>query len=159
MKLTQEQVKDFLPHREPFLFVDTVESIELPEGVTKPKSSKELVGTIVKSKFKVTDKLEILKGHFPGNPILPGVVQIEMMAQTASFGIFYLLEDPFNCDLEVALLSCSNAKFRKPVKPGMDLEIHAQMTQARGLTFSYQCKILSGDELISETEILAWAKH
>jgi len=159
MKLNLEQIKTFLPHRDPFLFIDRVDSIQFPPGIDlKNIESKSLVGTQIKAAFLVKKEMEIFKGHFPGNPILPGVIQIEMMAQASSFAIIPLLKDPFSNTLEVALLAADGAKFRKPVVPGMELEIQSVVARARGSIYSYECKIFHQNELCSETSIMASAK-
>jgi 3-hydroxyacyl-[acyl-carrier-protein] dehydratase len=78
MLFNKQEVLDFLPHRKPFLFVDTVESVTVDPKVLESEKveSKDLVGSKVVAHFHVGEDLEILKGHFPGNPILPGVIQV-----------------------------------------------------------------------------------
>jgi 3-hydroxyacyl-[acyl-carrier-protein] dehydratase len=158
MLMNKEQVLNFMPHRPPFLFIDTVTKVDIPEeaqgkeGVT----SKDLVGSHVIANFSVREDLEILKGHFPGNPILPGVVQVEMMAQASAFvslGLNGLDSDEYK--VETLLLGVESSKFRKPVLPGMDLEIHAIMDKSRGPIAHYKCEIFSEGVKISEAKILA----
>lgn len=155
--LTKENVMRFLPHRDPFLFIDTVESVELP--CDPPKDLKDLLGTKVLATFEVKEDLEILRGHFPGNPILPGVVQIEMMAQASSFSIFKLFDDPYSGTLEVALVSANNSKFRKPIVPGMKLLIGSEVTRIRGAMLCNDCFIKHEDQVIAETSIMASARY
>lgn len=158
MLVEKNRVKEFLPHRAPFLFVDSVESVTLPENVKKEdlESPRDLIGTIVKAHFKVTNDLEILKGHFPGNPILPGVVQVEMMAQASAFVSIPLVSlDLSTKDVETLLLSVEGAKFRRPIVPEMDLVIYATLIKCRGQIASYECSIESGGEKISEAIVLA----
>lgn len=155
MKLNRQQVLNFIPHRNPFLFVDEVESIQLPVGVANPTDIKQLVGGEVVARFHVSPDMEILKGHFPGNPILPGVVQTEMMAQTSIFITHPLFTHPDKVKLEVALLGVDRAKYRKPVRPGMDLRIFSRFTKHRGPMMSFECHIESQGEKISECSILA----
>ena len=87
MLMDKKQVVEFLPHRDPFLFIDSVSEVDTSgcESQTEFKEAKDLVGAKVTAQFEIKDELEILKGHFPGNPILPGVVQVEMMAQASAF--------------------------------------------------------------------------
>ncbi len=158
MLMSKSQVLDFMPHRPPFLFIDTVERVSIPPSIKENETitSKDLVGTVVVARFEVTDKLEILKGHFPGNPILPGVVQIEMMAQASAFvslGLNGLKSDEYK--VETLLLGVESAKFRKPILPGMNLEIHAKMDKSRGTIAHYHCEIFSEKTKISEAKILA----
>ncbi|MBT3983787.1 MAG: beta-hydroxyacyl-ACP dehydratase [Bacteriovoracaceae bacterium] len=154
MKLNFEQVKAYIPHREPFLFVDSIESLEY-EGEGPFSCLKDLIGGVVEANFSVKEDLEILRGHFPGNPVLPGVVQVEMMAQASIFITFELFEDPYNVDLEVALLGVKDSKFRKPVVPGMELKIKSKMIKARGQIMSFEAEISSGDEIVSQASFLA----
>jgi 3-hydroxyacyl-[acyl-carrier-protein] dehydratase len=88
MLFDQEAVKEFLPHRDPFLFVDQVNDIKLKEGVGEENLTvKEVQGASVLATFFTREDHPIFAGHFPGNPILPGVVQVEMMAQASSFAL------------------------------------------------------------------------
>ena len=158
MLVNLEGVKKFLPHRAPFLFVDSIESIQLGEGMTEDKvsSAKDLVGTSVTGHFKVRNELEILRGHFPGNPILPGVVQVEMMAQVAAFVSVPLTSlDLSSKNVSTLLLSVENAKFRKPIVPEMDLVVRARMSKCRGTIGSYECSIEHKGEILSEATVLA----
>lgn len=158
MLMNKEQVLDFMPHRPPFLFIDTVTRVDIPDGVSEIENvtSKDLVGSHVIANFSVTEELEILKGHFPGNPILPGVVQVEMMAQASAFvslGLNGIDDDTYR--VETLLLGVESSKFRKPVVPGMDLEIHAKMDKSRGTIAHYTCEIFCEGKKISEAKILA----
>ena len=158
MIMNKKQVLGFLPHRPPFLFIDSVSELIIPDELrgTLIKNSKDLVGSSVKAHFYVDENLEILKGHFPGNPILPGVIQIEMMAQASAFvslGLNGLDKD--KVEVDTLLLGVESSKFRKPVKPGMKLEIHAAMDRCRGLMAYYNCSVFCEGEKISEARFLA----
>lgn len=159
MLLDKNQIKAFIPHRDPFLFVDSIESITYPNNLVidpnKRPTSKEVIGGKIIGWFEIKPEMVILAGHFPGNPILPGVVQIEIMAQVSCFGIYYLFADPTIANLEVALLGVSDTKFRKPVKPGMNLRIETEITKARGSIWSYDGKIYHEDQLMSEASFFA----
>ena len=153
MLIDKEQVKAFLPHREPFLFIDTVESIS---GPSFAKDTKELEGVEVKTNYYIGGNHPVFEGHFPGNPILPGVIQVEMMAQTAGFTIAKLYPMPFkDINLKMALLKVENAKFRKPITPDMDLEIVSTCRKFRKQMSTYDCKIYHKGTLMSEASILA----
>ncbi len=162
MLLDKKQVMNFLPHRDPFLFIDSVKEIILPDalkGKKGPFTSAEIVGTKSICSFKVDDSVKVLEGHFPGYPILPGVVQVEMMAQAASFMAIHCLEKPITeAKLDVQLLGVNSARFRKPVIPPMELEIHAVLKQVRGPIQMYDCEIFSNGELISQTSVMASLK-
>ncbi|MBF0362296.1 MAG: beta-hydroxyacyl-ACP dehydratase [Oligoflexia bacterium] len=159
MELTKEQVLKYLPHRDPFLFIDSVESIvdaknrSLKDGCLE--DAKDMLGIVVTSNYFIRDDLEIFKGHFPGNPILPGVVQIEMMAQCSCFGLRKYLKNPDDVKLEVALLKVDDAKFRRPIRPGVQLKIVSECTKVRGNSVRYHGQIFCNGEMMSEVDILA----
>jgi 3-hydroxyacyl-[acyl-carrier-protein] dehydratase len=158
--IDKKHVMKFLPHREPFLFVDGVESVTLAENVdaSVKLQTKDLVGTTVVAHFHARADHPIFVGHFPGKPILPGVVQVEMMAQASSFVLTKIYAEPYDVDMDVALLGVEATKFRKPVLPGMDLVISAICTKVRGSFMSYDCKIHQAGELMSESSVLAVVK-
>lgn len=162
MLYNKEQVLAFMPHRDPFLFIDSVKSIEVKDSELIDGeviiSMRNLEGAKVIANFFTRPDLEIFRGHFPGNPILPGVVQVEMMAQAACFVVTKLYSDPFNNDMEVALMGINSAKFRKPITPNMNLEIHAVCTKTRGPVMSFDCQIYCDGNIMSESSVLASVK-
>lgn len=162
MIMDKKQVMDFLPHRDPFLFIDSVKSITLPEsliGLKGPFTPQQMIGGKSVCSFKVDQSVKVLEGHFPDYPILPGVVQIEMMAQAASFLVIHCLERPIEeAKLDVQLLGVDSARFRKPVIPPMELEIHATLNKVRGPIQMYDCEIYSAGELIAQTNVMASLK-
>ncbi|MCT4643121.1 MAG: hypothetical protein N4A33_12595 [Bacteriovoracaceae bacterium] len=154
MLFNKEKVLEFLPHRSPFLFIDSIESIT--SEVENPSNVRELIGTQVIAHYKVKKDHVIFDGHFPGNPILPGVVQIEMMAQASAFASIPVLEKGVeNYDVETLLLGSDNSKYRKPIIPGMDLKIISTVVKCRGNIASYNCEVFHEDEKTSESQVLA----
>ena len=162
MLFDNEDVKKFIPHRDPFLFIDTVQEIKL-EGWEFGKATvdaKNAIGGIVSAKYYVDPELDILRGHFPGKPVLPGVIQLEMMAQASSFVMAFFIEDPFSeSTLDVALTSVSDSKFRKPVLPGMKLDITAKITRYRKPIILTDCAIHCDNQLMSEAKVVASVKY
>lgn len=160
--MTKSQVMDYLPHRDPFLFIDSVKEILLPESLKEKKgpfTTHDMIGAQSICNFRVDNSVKVLEGHFPGDPILPGVVQVEMMAQAASFLCLHTLDRPIEeCKLEVALLGIDSARFRKPVIPPMDLEVKAKLTKVRGPIQMYECEIYANGELMSQTSVMASLK-
>ena len=105
MKLDIEEIKKLIPHRHPFLFLDRCEVIE---------PGKEGIGF-----KKFLSEEYFFKGHFPNNPIVPGVILIEALAQTAGTVVSISLSDQVK--RTVLFLSVTNAKFRKPVVPNDEI--------------------------------------
>ena len=159
MLYDKEAVLDFLPHRPPFLFVDTIEEVHVAPndvGSIEKIDSKSFVGSYAIGDFEVKEDLEILKGHFPGNPILPGVVQVEMGGQVCPFIFRKAFEGQLdNFDLDVVLLGVDKTRFRKPIAPGMNLHFKGELTKARGPYMTFNCEIESGGENVSSAELFA----
>lgn len=108
------RILDIMPHRYPFVLIDRV--LEL-------KSEDELVAL-----KNVTFNEPFFQGHFPGNPVMPGVLQVEAMAQAAGL----LLLQKVDTQNKIAyFMSCDKVKFRKAVTPGDQLEIHVKMTKVK----------------------------
>lgn len=159
MLMNKEQVKLFLPHREPFLFIDSVVEAHAAEAVTGEITDlKQLLGSKVHAVYETKEDHPIFAGHFPGHPILPGVVQVEMMAQASSFIITLLKSFSSETKLDTALVSVSNAKFRKPIYPNMKLDIKTECTKARGFMMADVCEIYHNGELMSQAEVMATVK-
>lgn len=159
MLMNTQQVMAFLPHRDPFLFIDSVTSVELPAhalDLPKPLKPSDMVGGKTLCRFTVRPETKVLEGHFPGYPILPGVVQVEMMAQASAFLMIHAISGPMEeSKLDVALLGVEKAKFRRPVLPGMVLDITTILTKVRGPMTTYDAQLHCNGELMSECSFLA----
>ena len=122
--LNLQQIMELLPHRDPFLFIE--EMRDVVPGVS---------GVGIK---RLTMKDDFFRGHFPGNPVMPGVLQIECMAQAA--GLISLVGFPeserFGCG--VLFMTVTDVKFRKPVLPGDTLELHITKEQEVRNVFKYR---------------------
>lgn len=111
MALDIIQIQRMLPHRYPFLFIDRVLSWE--------------VGKSIHARRLVSGSDPILQGHFPGHPIVPGVVQVETMAQAAA--LLAQLSNAFDPARQLCLfMGIKEAKFRAPVVPGDVLDVHVE---------------------------------
>ena len=134
-QLNAEQVMQILPHRYPFLLLDGVSKIE---------------GNKVTAFKNVTINEPYFQGHFPGHPIMPGVLQLESIAQTA--GIL-MLRRAENLGQIAYFIAADDVKWRKPVFPGDVLIIEVEMTKIRGKLGKAKgiCKV--DDEIVSEAEI------
>lgn len=136
---TITEIMKVLPHRFPFLLIDKVEVIE--DGIK---------GIGYKN---VTIDEPFFQGHFPSNPIMPGVLQIEAMAQTA--GIIICAQKGDLSPKQVLFMSVDKAKFRKPVIPGDKLEIHAEkIKQHKNIVLCTVQSFVDGN-LVSQAELTA----
>jgi len=162
MLLNKEKVLEVLPHRDPFLFIDSVESVKIPGVVERPGEKyfelKDLVGAEVVAHYRTKKEHVIFQGHFPDYPIFPGVTQVETMAQASSFFILLGIKDMSKMKMDVALTSIENAKFRKPVLPEMDLRIETKLEKVRGPMIYTVCKLYHQDVLMSEATVMASIK-
>lgn len=114
MKMDQEAIKQVIPHRDPMLLVTTVEELTPGESIT--------------ATFYVDPAREIFKGHFPGEPVLPGVYSVECMAQTADI---LLLSTERYAGKTPLFLGINNVRFLRKILPGDTIEIRAGLTSER----------------------------
>jgi UDP-3-O-[3-hydroxymyristoyl] N-acetylglucosamine deacetylase/3-hydroxyacyl-[acyl-carrier-protein] dehydratase len=137
-ELDADQIMQILPHRFPFLMVDRILRFEEDTKVTGIKS--------------VSIGEPYFQGHFPGHPVMPGVLQVEAMAQVASVLLFKLSETSHRIGY---FMSADAVKFRKPVFPGDTLFIHAELTKTRGNRLAKaKCHCLVNDAVVSEAELM-----
>jgi UDP-3-O-[3-hydroxymyristoyl] N-acetylglucosamine deacetylase/3-hydroxyacyl-[acyl-carrier-protein] dehydratase len=133
-----DEVMQILPHRFPFLMVDRIISFE---------SETKCIG--VKT---VTINEPFFQGHFPGHPVMPGVMQVEAMAQVASILLFKLAKTTSRIGY---FMSADGVKFRKPVFPGDTIFIHAELTKSRGERLAKaKCHCVVNDAVVSEGELM-----
>src|SRR6184192_3896560 len=132
------EVMNILPHRYPFLMVDRVIGFEGENKITAIKS--------------ITINEPFFQGHFPGHPVMPGVMQVEAMAQVASILLFKLTKTSSRVGY---FMSADQVKFRKPVFPGDTIFIHAELTRARGNRMAKtKCYCVVNDAIVSEAELM-----
>ncbi len=131
------EVMRILPHRYPFLLVDRVISFEGEDKCTGVKS--------------VTINEPYFQGHFPGHPVMPGVLQVEAMAQVASI---LLLRREENAGKIGYFMSADAVKFRRPVFPGDTLFIHVEMLKSRRNIGKALCRCEVNNAVVSEGELM-----
>ena len=134
------QIKEYLPHRYPLLLVDRVLDWEEGKRITAIKN--------------VTINEEFFNGHFPHKPVMPGVLMIEALAQTAALLAFLTLGQKPDANAVVYFVGIDGARFKRPVEPGdqltMDVEI---LRQSRGI-WKFQAKASVGEQLAVEAELM-----
>jgi 3-hydroxyacyl-[acyl-carrier-protein] dehydratase len=133
------QVLKMLPHRYPFLMIDRVIEIDGDNSAIGIKN--------------VTFNEPHFQGHFPGQPVMPGVLIIEAMAQTAGAICISSIAD--QGPSLVYMLTIDNAKFRKPVVPGDRVEIHVRKVKKRGSIWRFACEAIVDGGKVAEAEIQA----
>lgn len=134
------RIMEMIPHRYPFLLVDKVEDILVGESAIGIKN--------------VTINEPFFPGHFPTKPVMPGVLIVEAMAQTAAV----LVVQTEGKDIEgklVYFMSIDNARFRKPVGPGDTLHIKVVKERQRGNIWKFKGEALCGDALMAEATFTA----
>ncbi len=135
MLYDQAAIKEILPHREPFLLIDTIESM----------GESTIVGT-----KQVTDQEFWIPGHFPAEPVMPGVLICETIAQT---GAFYVLSQLENKGKIAYFGRMDKVKFKNKVSPGDLLRIEVKIGQMRGPVGTGSGKAYVGDKLCCQLEM------
>lgn len=159
-RLNIDQIRKFLPHRAPFLLVDRVLEIH-PGGDVKDPSPAGKVGTKVVAIKNVTYNEPFFQGHFPEYAIVPGVLLLEIMAQTASFSVYpYMAAMPEGVEILAKNFQCifvgvDNARFRRPVVPGDTLRIETTVTKCRGRLWAFNCVASVDGQRVAEADIMA----
>ena len=113
--LGREQIEEILPHRDPFLFLDEVTVVE--------------PGSRVVARKRVREDEWFLTGHFPGRPIMPGVIIVEAMAQTGAVAV---LADEANRGKLALFAGINDVRFKRIVLPGDELELTCELERMRG---------------------------
>ena len=136
-----------LPHNYPFLLVDRIEEMHLNE------EGKGSLGISIKAIKNVTFNEPFFQGHFPGNPIMPGVLIIEAMAQVAALVSARPRADGKKWNFYIA--GVDKARFRKPVTPGDQLVIDVSCIRDRGKLYIFRCEARVDGAVCAEAEIMA----
>ena len=139
MNFDVEKIMELLPHRYPFLLVDRVTEVERGVSLSAIKN--------------VTINEPFFQGHFPGQPIMPGVLILEAMAQATGLLAFSGLIDPNDSTLYM-LVGIDKARFRGQVLPGDQLKLQVVLKRnMRGMGM-FDCKALVDDEVVAEAQMM-----
>jgi len=136
-----QEIMETIPHRYPFLLVDRILELEIEKRVVGIKN--------------VTMNEPFFQGHFPGHPIMPGVLIIEAMAQAG--GVLALQSVPKDevKNKLIYFMSIDKVKFRKPVVPGDQLRFELEQTRSRANIRAYSAKALVDGAVVAEAELMA----
>ena len=135
-----ERIMEMIPHRPPFLMIDKVVDVVANQRATGVKN--------------VSASEYYFQGHFPARPVMPGVLIIEAMAQTAAVLVVFTL-GPESEGRLVYFMSIDNARFRRPVFPGNRLEIHVTKQRNRGNVWKFEGVAKVGDTVMAEAVFAA----
>jgi len=132
-------IQKILPHRYPFLLVDKIIHLELDKRIVGVKS--------------VTMNELFFQGHFPGRPIMPGVLIVEALAQTGGILLLNAIPDPEK--KLVLFMKISEVKFRRQVVPGDQLILEAELLAQRRNTVTIKAKAYVENNVVTEAELMA----
>ncbi|RZU44843.1 3-hydroxyacyl-[acyl-carrier-protein] dehydratase [Fluviicoccus keumensis] len=135
-----QSIREYLPHRYPFLLVDRVTALEVGKSITGYKN--------------LTINEEFFNGHFPEKPIMPGVLIVEAMAQVAGV-LGFVTTGKRPADGYIYLfVGADNVRFKRQVVPGDTLVLHAELVTSKRHIYKFACRAMVGDELAASAEIL-----
>ena len=135
-----ERIMTMIPHRYPFLLVDRVQDVIPNQSAVGIKN--------------VTFNEHYFHGHFPSSPVMPGVLIIESMAQTSALLVVQSLGTEAEGKL-VYFMSIDGARFRKPVVPGDQMQIHVKKTRRHAKVWKFSCEVMVDETLVAEAKIAA----
>ncbi len=139
MSMDVREIEKYIPHRYPMLLLDRIEELEEGKRVVAIKN--------------VTANEWFFPGHFPGNPVMPGVLMIEAMAQAA--GVLAVKSEKEGKKVTTYFMSIDKAKFRKPVFPGDQLRFEVEVIRRRSTVWKLAGKTYVEDTLVAESEFTA----
>lgn len=140
VEIDVQRIMEMIPHRHPFLMIDRVVDAVANERATGIKN--------------VSPDEYYFRGHFPARPVMPGVLIIEVMAQTAAVLVVHTLGREAEGKL-VYFMSVDNARFRRPVVPGNVLQVHVTKQRNRGNVWKFDGRAEVGGHLVAEAVFAA----
>ncbi len=140
MLMEKDEIKKYLPHREPFLFIDGV--VEIIENET------------IHAKKLISEDEYFLEGHFPGNPIFPGVIIIEALGQASGIlGFTTMKKTPEEGSIYV-LAGVDKVRFRRRVRPGDTIDLYSKVVSEKRGIWKFDCKAELKNEIVCTATIL-----
>jgi 3-hydroxyacyl-[acyl-carrier-protein] dehydratase len=140
-EISKEEIKNLIPHREPFLLIDKLTDIV-------PMISATGIMNIKKTDF-------FFNGHFPGQPVMPGVLIVEAFGQSAAALTAYSLDPSIIKNKLVFLMTVNEARFRSPVIPDCRLELKVEAIRSKGKVWKYKGIAMVGDKIMADSEWMA----
>ena len=134
------RILELLPHRYPFLLVDRVEELVLGERIRAYKN--------------VTINEPFFNGHFPGKPVMPGVLVLEALAQAAGLLSFETNGEAPGEENVFYFVGIDNARFKKPVTPGDQLVLEASIDRIRGGIYKFKCVAKVDEQIVCEADLM-----
>lgn len=131
------KIMAMIPHRYPLLLIDKMVDIDVEAGAVGIKN--------------VTVNEQFFQGHFPDHPVMPGVLVIEAMAQTAAAFVVFKLGDDAKEKL-VYFMTIDKARFRVPVVPGDQLELHVKVSRNRGTIWKFKGEAIVDGKVVADAE-------
>ena len=140
MNINKDDIKKYLPHREPFLFIDEVVDIKDNQ--------------IIHAKKIISEDEYFLEGHFPGNPIFPGVILIEALGQASGIlGFTTMNKTPEEGSIYV-LAGVDKVRFRKRVRPGDTIDLFSKVVSEKRGIWKFDCRAELDNEIVCTATIL-----
>lgn len=143
--LNISQIKEYLPHRYPFLLVDRVLDWESGKSITAIKN--------------VTINEEFFAGHFPHKPVMPGVLMIEALAQTAALLSFLTVDQKPDDNAVVYFIGIDGARFKRPVEPGDQLVMQVEILRTSRGIWKYKARGTVDGQLAVEAELMCTMRN
>jgi 3-hydroxyacyl-[acyl-carrier-protein] dehydratase len=142
--MTYDEISEYLPHRYPFLLVDRVTHVE--------------PGTTIRGYKNISVNEPFFNGHFPGNPVMPGVLMVEAMAQLAGILAFKTKQRKPADGLIYYLGAIDSVRYKRPVVPGDRLDMIANLIADKRHVMKFRCEAHVGNELACSGDIICVEK-